>query len=92
MVTVWVGLGPDHYFPSTPRPLTGTYSYLLTVLSRIKDKAGLLLAGEGRVANKLNVLLKWLGSLSRACLGTAPLGPHQYLMWTSWMDSVMGSG
>ena len=30
MVTVWRGLGPDHTAPSTPCPLTGTYSYLLT--------------------------------------------------------------
>ena len=32
MVTVWGGFGPDHTVPSTPRPLTGTYSYLLTYL------------------------------------------------------------
>ena len=31
-VTVWGGFGPDHAVPSTPRPLTGTYSYLLTYL------------------------------------------------------------
>ena len=34
MVTVWGGFGPDHTVPSTPRPLTGTYSYLLTYLHR----------------------------------------------------------
>ena len=35
VVTVWGGFGPDHTaVPSTPRPLTGTYSYLLTYISR----------------------------------------------------------
>ena len=29
---VWGGFGPDHTVPSTPRPLTGTYNYLLTYL------------------------------------------------------------
>ena len=32
MVTVWGGFGPDHTVPSTSRPLTGTYSFLLTYL------------------------------------------------------------
>ena len=35
-VTVWGGFGPDHTVPSTPRPLTGTYSYLLTHLRALK--------------------------------------------------------
>ena len=29
---VWGGFGPDHTVPSTTRPLTGTYSYLLAYL------------------------------------------------------------
>ena len=32
MVTVWGGFGSDYSVPSTPRPLIGTYSYLLTYL------------------------------------------------------------
>ena len=32
MVTVWGGFGPDRTVPSTPHPLTGTYSYLLAYL------------------------------------------------------------
>ena len=34
MVAVWGGFGPDHTVPSTLRPLTGTYSYILPYVAQ----------------------------------------------------------
>ena len=48
---MWGGFdGPDHTVPSTPRPLIGTYSYLLTV------EAGVVV-GEVEVIEEAGVVV-----------------------------------
>ena len=61
-------------FPQLHLPSQGhTNSYLLTVLSRIKDQAGLLSAGEGRVANKLHGALEVAWQSKQSMPGHSPL-------------------